>query len=616
LSQPESFLEAKGILFRLADTTTNNDPKDQQGSVSLNKPTSLDFASAFANTTQKFDLLETKEFVAPIIPYDRLEKALIDPNSTQHLDLNSTRYIAPIGNASVTAFNTFNDTTSGVEDAYPMAPVDNPYTTLTKQIVITQPRKDSPFYDKMSNYVVSPEAPFSSTIAPQRLASDQVLSYLFRATAFDKQRRYLNTGAFQAWMLVRRGAVVRPGVLHTLRCLKLYKYAQVTACVEFANNLGITQADFDIIKEATPVYYNRSKLIQTFIKYGIQNHQMHLDSFLYLNGLMATNNPFALPHFVVYVDVSNVGAEAFNHQSLCDEIDFQPRLFFLLLASQHSLEDVVLTRVLYPTTFPRSYYVRTATGQVPAHDNNNPDTISCCRYNSFDHLCYLMDSVNEQIPDMTNSFLYGGGLREGRLFSLISYYMRALTVSFLGLPFPRSTIASYSINTPPAETICSPFIQAGVRDMFACRWRFVPWELLVALGGTSGSKLALGGLLYATERSETDAKMRDFQDLATGYYRPIPTSPNLPYVVPTAMYRAGGQYNYRGISGVQSPITTDAQYENFVPYFIAERRGETDWGVLQGDVVVSTSVQDFRRPDIQNFSRGSLGFLDLSKIDR
>lgn len=586
------------------------------GSVSQNKPTSLDFASAFSSNSNRFDLLAVEDFVSPIIPFETLRLLHEDPSHHKKLCLDYIRTVPPAPRPDRHAFQEFNDTiTNNWEEAYHANPLQTPYLTNTRNIVVTQPRAASPFFEKISNYLNNPEAPYSAHIAPQRLGSDQVYSYLYNPSTYDKQRRYLNTGIMQYWMMARRRSLNPPGAVYNMHRLKVYKYAQLIACVEFPDQWGINRADWNLIKSSLPYYYDKAKLMDILTCLDHPFPQLIIDSYLYLAGCSIVGN-LGPPANVIFIDVSNAPADPRTALTTPTELGMLPDLFFALLTSQHGAKDTILTRVLYPTSFPAVYHIRDNTGEVPAHNNVTPDIFSVCTYNPFDHLCYLMDSVNDAriIPVI----LYRDDtVPTDRIFSMVQYFMRALTVSFLGLPFPRVNIPQFPIRSGICQHICAPFIQAGNAPMIELRWRFIPWELMIAFGGKLATKISLGGLLYPPERGQNDAEMKENQNVVNGRLVMVPKNPSLPYVLPTAYAVGNGNYTYRGSQSLTDLVhPTLMIYESFIPHFINERRGEGICIANESVADARSSLQGFRNPVTQNYSKGVLGFLDISKVER
>lgn len=455
-----------------------------------------------------------------------------------------------------------------LNEAYPYEAVLPGNGVSVKRVFITQPRETSTFTEKIRGLAALPNQTFNANMAATRLGEEQNLASLFKTTSYDNQRRYLTTSVFHAWVMCRARAW-DPGLgPHTYMMTTITDYAKVKVLTQYSSALNYTLNEYNNIQSATPYYFNGRKLIQAAKDIAGGNAvlaQELFDSYLWL----ATNSTSHAAANVILVDISPQTVWPLLHVTTITNHAMSEEQFFTLFSTQHTEEDIILTRTLWPTSYPRINYLD-ATGafRLPAA----PRTLSIPFYNPFDHLAILMDDIEKQLPVIIWQNIANAQKFRTRIFYYINHFMRAYTINALGVPFPLAKLDSNPGPAPPVYAICEPFL--SIVDVLMVRWRFQPWELLVGLGGTLSTKIKLATVPNSITSSDTDAPLTAFT-AANGFVRLGPTAVRDVNVLPPSMYRAYAanvmQY-HTPFTGINQPLPQ--HNEESTPAYILERRGQ------------------------------------------
>lgn len=520
--------------------------------------------------------------MGPIVPYEAVLAVFNNPEHFQSLPI--TRVMKGVGGDPFVT-----DNQNFPQDPYPLENFNANAMFFTTSIFVTQPREASLFAEEVRALAALPLQTLTVNMAPGRLGERQNLGAIYNTSSYDTQRRYLPTSIMHSWMMCRADQW-GPLPNTTINLLSLTDYAQIKVLREYTPMLNMPIADFEFFQSCSPYYFNSAKLRQAAAKLSPNNAafaQELYNSYLYL----ATCSTQTARANVVLVDVHLEADYAIGFNIIVNEHNMSQDNFFTLMTSQHLEEDMILSLALWPTTDPLRDYISN-TGTYPNLIARRELTIP--HYNAFDHLCNLMDNIQKPIPNIIWNNIYGIGAFRTKLFYYINHFMRAYTINSLGMPFPFHKFNhTPGVYTTPT-TICQPFCHSKV--LAALRWRFQPWELLIALGGTLATKIKLTVVPNSPASDETDAPISVFHSPIGS--RVGPTTFKDPLILPPATTYAGGlvNINYHSIINGITQLTP-VHHEESYPVYIVDRRGAgfvASNYTLQG-VQSALSITNFRK---------------------
>lgn len=460
----------------------------------------------------------------------------------------------------------------------------------TRHIYVTQPRQASLFGEEVRALAALPLQTLTANMAATRYGERQNLGAIFNASSYDPQRRHLPTSVMHAWMMCRADQWGPVGPT-TVNVISLSTYSRIKVLCEYTPALSMPNADYDIFQTGTPYYFNSAKLKHAAALLSPNNQPLAQDlfeSYLWL----ATNAAPVIQGQVILVDVCSTTSAQIGMLITPTQHRMSQENFFTLMASQHIEEDMILSLALWPTTLPLLNFVGPTGTYVNALARRK---ISIPHYNSFDHLCGLMDDIQKPNPNIVWQNIANVQAHRTRLFYYINYFMRAYTINSLGIPFPLHKLDHTPGGYLTLVETCDPF--CSTKSQVATRWRFQPWELLIAMGGTLSTKIKMATVPNSATSHETDAPLTIITS-GNGFTRMIPTTFKDPLILSPAyaINPVAAVTNYQTpINAIVQPYA--AHHEETMPALLLDRRGNgsvaSNYG-LSG-IIVQSAINDFRK---------------------
>lgn len=449
--------------------------------------------------------------------------------------------------------------------AYVMLPA-GVYLIENRKMTLSYPRKPSAFLDELQLYAAQPLGPYSATIAPKRLADNAGWRSLLLRNQIDATNRVVSTGIFQQWMRTLWHDFPAPVIGQDLFFTNLSFYTKATALESYSNALNIQPNEHANMKSRRPYFYNHKKLLDIITRWNrpnlIEDYQMYL--------VMAGETLGGYHNNVIFVDVSEHQDDYYTEAIISNNVNlFNHDLFLSIMSTQHSLEEMILTHVLYPHSQP----------ELDTVDNNGDlepvitprKGITHLEYNGLDHLCHLMDNLQEPIQ-LINTGSQAQELARNTLFFYIRHFMKAFTVSSLGLPYPHVVNSTTNPNMAPlATTFCSPFLFGNSTALRNKRFFFMPWEFLIAMGGSMADKIKLIHAPNAPSSDPSDAETEIYHNL-NGAMLHYPKMPTNRFILPAAEKQAPQRDARMFYAKSQATIIHNTAAEMYRPLNVMDKR--------------------------------------------
>lgn len=557
--------------------------------------------------SKKLTITNIPDFINPIIPYTTLEQSFLKPG----LAVNNGLFYTQVGHLGAEApFNPF-PIGQGDSPAYPLAPAGI-YLIDHYQLQLSYPRKPSAFLDELQLYAAQPIGPYSATIAPKRLADNAGWRSLLLRNNIDLTNRCVSTGIFQQWIKALWRSFTPPLVGQDLVITNLSFYTKATSLESYAAALNVTQQEHMVIKIRRPYFFNRTKLVEMINRWNpVTPHdffQMYLVLAAGTLGDFTTN--------VIFVDVSDTTGD-FEQDTITstDVTIFDHAKLLTVMSTQHPLEELILTHVLYPHSQPELDTVDAAGDLEPYFTPRKG--IATLEYNGLDHLCHLMDTLQDPLTDIdTGNF--ETALARNALFFYTRHFMKAFTVSSLGLPFPHVKNGTTAPELAPlATTFCSPFLYGNRTAIRNKRFYFFPWEFLIAMGGSMADKVKLIHAANAPSSDPSDAETETYCDAAGNiyYYPKMPTN----RFVLSASEAPNPQYGQRTFTAKsRATITHHTRAEQYRPFHIMDKRQDFETYSAYSPFTIRLQLPTLRNYRVkfspEKVNGGQFDFLDLKNL--
>lgn len=511
--------------------------------------------------------------------------------------------------------------TPAILNPFPVGPGDNPayllvppgvYLIDNRKMTLSYPRKPSAFLDELQLYAAQPMGPYSSTIAPKRLADNAGWRSLLLRNQIDVTNRVVSTGVFQQWIRALWRDFPDPVLGQDLFFTNLSFYTKATSLESYTTALNIQPNEHTNIKSRRPYFFNHKKLWDIISRWGganpIVDYQMYL--------VLASETLGGYRDNVIFVDVSD-HHDDYHTEALTttDVTIFNHAKFFTIMSTQHPLEEMVLTHVLYPHSQP----------ELDTVDNNGDvepiitprKGITHLEYNGLDHLCHLMDTLQEPIQRIEVGDAIQA-LSRNSIFFYVRYFMKAFTVSSLGLPYPHVVNNTTDPNLAPLPTtFCSPFMFGNRTALRNKRFFFMPWEFLIAMGGTLAGKIKLIHAPNAPSSDPSDSET-ELYHTSNGTVLHYPKMPTNRFVLPAAERQVPQANNRTYYAKSQAIIVHRTAAELFRPLNIMDKRRDFD-----SYSAYSLGVINIQFPTLRNYrmsfeppkvNGSQFNFLDLKNL--